>query len=263
MGPWFRCHRSTVSVPTFYYHSVGGLPPQTLATEVFAEHLAILRRLGVRGVALGDLASGRYTAADRVVGLCFDDGLRDNATIVAPLLSDQGHRGTFFVVPGHDGLTRWVNPSTGAWSDERRPGYTQPHPCMTGEERRGVAEAGHEIGGHGWTHRPLTQLSDDELDDELGRSRRHLEATLDRSVTTLSYPYGRVSPRVVRAARRAGYTSGWTTMPGYAACAVGNFLRPRFLVEDPTYFEAVVRGAALHPRPIVSLLWRHLMLRVG
>ena len=65
-----------------------------------------------------------------------------------------------------------------------------------------------EIGSHTCSHPHLTQIGDEELEDELARSKAECELHLSRPCTSVAYPYGDVDDRVAAAAGRAGYTAG-------------------------------------------------------
>src|SRR5579871_1245044 len=57
------------------------------------------------------------------------------------------------------------------------PGHTiESYPASC----RAVAEAGHEIGHHGWTHRPPASLTRDEEEMELVRGNAAIEALTGR-----------------------------------------------------------------------------------
>lgn len=221
-------------IPVFYYHSVGGPPPQTLPLPVFQRHLELLEAHGYQTLPLGELLRTRPTR--RTAVLTFDDGLLDNHTHVLPLLRSYGFRATFFVVPGHDGLTRYVDPRTGRWSDVRRPGYTVEHPVMGLAERRDLVRQGMEIGSHTMTH----QLRVD-LRTEIAGSRRRLQDELGVPVDTFCYPKGRFSPSILRQVRDAGYQGACCTVPGWFG-RWPRFLIRRFLVERPDVFEDLLQG---------------------
>lgn len=63
---------------------------------------------------------------------------------------------------------------------------------MTWDHVRALADsgAGLTIGSHAHSHHRLAGLDDDSQRDELARSKRILEAQLDREITALAYPYG-------------------------------------------------------------------------
>lgn len=73
------------------------------------------------------------------------------------------------------------------------------------------------IGSHCASHRRLSTLPDAELTEELGASRRILEAATGREVRHVAYPFGSrdaCGPREFAAAAECGYRTGVTTRRG-------------------------------------------------
>lgn len=252
-GPATRSNPPRIHVPIFYYHSVGGPPPQTLALDLFRQHLECVRRHACTTVTVAELLERGPRPGQ--VALTFDDGLLDNYVNVFPLLQELGMRATFFVVPGYDRVTRWVHPGTGRWSDVPGPGFSIAFQSMQSQHRQELVRHGMEIGSHTLTHRKLTWLQPEEARREIADSKRFLEDELGRPVSTFCYPNGRFNLRILQEVRRAGYRGACSTIPGYPGY---RFLLQRFLVEDPVYFEAVVRGRAFHPGPLLGCLFRRL-----
>jgi peptidoglycan/xylan/chitin deacetylase (PgdA/CDA1 family) len=91
-------------------------------------------------------------------------------------------------------------------------GYGQRR--MSDEELHALEAAGVQCESHGVTHRPLVQLSDAEVGDELRKSKAALEATLGRAVRFLSAPGNWIDGRVARLAQQAGYEAIWISEPG-------------------------------------------------
>jgi peptidoglycan-N-acetylglucosamine deacetylase len=77
---------------------------------------------------------------------------------------------------------------------------------------RAIHARGHGLGGHGFTHRDLTTLPDEEMLDEIRETERCLPER--NGLRLLRPPFGRWDLRVLRAARAAG-TSGllWNVDP--------------------------------------------------
>jgi peptidoglycan/xylan/chitin deacetylase (PgdA/CDA1 family) len=250
-----------MKAPIFYYHSVGGPPPQTLALPQFQQHLEAIRRHDYRTVTVAELLEAGRDLPSRCVALAFDDGLLDNYTHVFPLLLQYGMRATFYVVPGYDRVTRWVAPQTGRWSDVPAPGFTIPFANMGTDQRRELARHGMEIGSHSLTHRMLTRVTKDEMGREVRDSKDFLEQEIGGSVKTFCYPNGRFGPAVVRAVRNAGYVGACSTLPGYYRSELPRYVLPRFLVEDPGYFRAVLIGKAFRPGALLQLARRQLARR--
>ena len=70
------------------------------------------------------------------------------------------------------------------------------------------------IGGHGDTHRILTHLTDDELENDVGTCLSDLLMETGKSVTLFSYPDGKHSAKVVEALKRHWITHAFTTGTG-------------------------------------------------
>ena len=127
-------------------------------------------------------------------------------------------------------------------SDEARaPGpATHPEPMAPADVHE-LARRGHEVGSHTRTHAILTQLSGADLEAELRGSRQRVADWLGRPPAGLAYPNGDFSPRVVAAARSAGYEHAVTTVPGLATRETDPFHVPRLDVTPDAVTNA--RGA--------------------
>ncbi len=147
----------------------------------------------------------------RRVALTFDDGPTLLTRAYLDVLDRHGARATFFVV--------------GAQCRE--------HPELVWE----IAGRGHELGAHGYSHRPFPELSSD-LPGELRRTRELLPGTC-RFVRP---PYGELSPGTFLACARAGLTTVlWSKDSG------------DWRTTDAMEIERAVRPGALDPGAIVLL----------
>jgi peptidoglycan/xylan/chitin deacetylase (PgdA/CDA1 family) len=239
----------------FYYHSVGGPPPQTLPLADFRRHLEAIRHHGYRAVTVSALVASPEAGR---VALAFDDGLLDNYTNVLPLLVEFGFQATFYVVPGYDGVTRFVHPDNGRWADEPRPGYTIPFENMRASHRRELVSLGMEVGSHSVSHRMLTHIPFADVRDEVRRSKRALEQELGVEIPSFCYPRGRFNQRVIDEVRAAGYRTACSTRPGYVRRHGNPFRLNRFLIEDPNFFEDVLVGNAFRPDSLARQAVRRL-----
>jgi len=91
------------------------------------------------------------------------------------------------------------------------------HLIMTWDQVRALTRAGMDVESHGRRHRVLQTLDDATLEDELGGSRRELEAQLGRPVRALAYPVGRRingEHRIRNALTAAGYQIGMSNQSG-------------------------------------------------
>lgn len=74
-----------------------------------------------------------------------------------------------------------------------------------------LAGDGFDIGFHTRRHDPLPSLDDPALQRAMHDGRSELEVLAGARLDSIAYPHGAVDARVVRAARQAGFTTGFTT----------------------------------------------------
>lgn len=196
------------------------------------------------------------------VALTFDDAYRGAVLIAVDELVKRGLPATLFVAPGRLGrasfwwdrladalpggmsvrvrshaieklrgederIRRWIGESgfPPQVSDEWRQTATEA------ELRAASRHAGITIASHSWSHVNLTALEDGELDLELVRPLQWLRERFDRVVPWLSYPYGRSTPRIQRAAERAGYHAALLLDAGLISRPLANpYALPRWNV---------------------------------
>ena len=115
------------------------------------------------------------------VSLTFDDGILDHYTMVAPNLDSLGLRGTF-----------WVN---GHSIEQGEVNYA---PRLTWQMCREMSDRGHEISNHSWSHPNLTNLSEEQLREEVRRNDDAIEAATGKRPITFCYPYNAQNELVAR-----------------------------------------------------------------
>lgn len=113
------------------------------------------------------------------LALTFDDGPNPAWTPrLLDILSEHGVRATFFVLGGH----------------------AQAVPELV----RQIAEAGHLIGNHSWSHPNLAVTGAKRVRDELSRTSTVLEQITGTPVKYFRPPFGARRPAVLRIARELG-----------------------------------------------------------
>lgn len=189
------------------YHAVSETWADPLAVRPAALERQVRSLLwrGYRPASAAESVCGR----GRLVHVTFDDAYRSVAAAV-PLLDQLGVPSTVF--------------ACASYADDGRPlavpeleTEAEAHPeelaTMNWDQLRALVERQVEIGSHTLTHPHLTELSDSELDEELGCSRERLEDGLGVPCRFLAYPYGEHDARVREAARLAGYEAAFA-LPG-------------------------------------------------
>jgi peptidoglycan/xylan/chitin deacetylase (PgdA/CDA1 family) len=132
------------------------------------------------------------SASASPVQISFDDGHASQFEFALPVLQEFSVKAQFFITAG--------------WT-EKRNGY------MSWAQLAELAALGHDVQAHGWSHKLLTQCSDDELEEELKRSKGEMENHLGKKVDALSAPGGRCNKRVLAACTRIGYRCIFTSDP--------------------------------------------------
>jgi peptidoglycan/xylan/chitin deacetylase (PgdA/CDA1 family) len=82
---------------------------------------------------------------------------------------------------------------------------------LTVDQCRELAARGHEVIGHGWTHRRLGLLDETTQRDELERTRTFVESV--GGTWALCYPYGSRNETTLALLRELGCAAGLTTEP--------------------------------------------------
>jgi peptidoglycan/xylan/chitin deacetylase (PgdA/CDA1 family) len=188
--------------PIIGYHSIADDNSYiSLAPEMFAVQMRYLHDAGYRVVSFDRFITcidETGVLPDRTMVLTFDDGLKDFYTAAWPVLRQFDFSATVFVPTDYIGdKSRW-------YAD-----YGLAPVAMLGwEEIRKLAASGIDIQSHGCSHRPLSALPPTELEAEVVRSRRVLEAGLGKPVDLFCCPQGADNPRVAAAIKAAGYRAG-------------------------------------------------------
>lgn len=184
----------------------------TVSESRFEAHLRMIAASG-RDVmsleeALASVRSDPHRPERPSVLITIDDGCRSALTIAAPLLRKYGMTATLFVTTDPAACVF----HTGCGGDTI--GIADPR--MTNNQLLQWATMGFDVGAHGLTHRPLSELTDSQLKHELSAPREALETLLGRPITALAAPRGRWDDRVQRFARNAGYEAMFTSERGMA-----------------------------------------------
>ncbi len=192
--------------PVLMYHAVGPEEgadwPKTLIMkpELFEAHLRYLKEQGYTIVTVAALAE-RLTkgeSVDKYVALSFDDGYKNNYSVVLPLLKKYDAKGSFFV----------INRDIG---DELH---------MNEQEIKGLIAAGMELGSHTYSHNPLAAIDEKYLVWETDTSRYWLKKKFDGYIVrTLAYPNGSYNDRVIAAAKKYGFYRALTGHVGINTAA--------------------------------------------
>ena len=233
-------------LPILMYHGVHASPARagvfdsvySVVPHAFERQLDWLVQNGYRAIRLVD--TDEIRTADRCVIISFDDGDISNTQSALPLLRQRGMVAEFFITTDFIG----------------RDGY------LTAEDVRLLADAGMGIQSHGHSHRFLPDLSDEELEGELVRSKFRLEGLCDAPVVALALPGGRGGERERVAARNIGYRYLLNSEPGCNGRRASDRYLQRLPITRRTtleQFSALVQWRGITPR-LLSARYRSLQL---
>ena len=170
------------------YHSIDDSGSViSVAPKVFAEHVAWLRRSGIRVLPLDALVAMDPTDRGDAIALTFDDGFL-NFGAAARVLEDHDLPATIFVVTSHVGRTN-------AWGGREQRGVPTL-PLLGWSDLEALCAQGFGVGAHTHTHAVLTGLSRSRVEEEMEQCAIELDRRLGRFPRSLSYPYGAVNAAV-------------------------------------------------------------------
>ncbi len=151
----------------------------SVTPEQFAAHLEVLAPAAAR------------LPPDAAIS--FDDGDASIFEYALPRLEACGAKATLFI--------------TAAWIGARA-GF------LSWSQLSALADLGHSVQSHGWSHVFLPACDRGQLHEELRRSKQVIEDRIGREVREISMPAGRWNGSVVAACAEAGYARVFTSEAG-------------------------------------------------
>ena len=136
-------------------------------------------------------------AGDRAAAISytFDDNTRDQYTLAVPMLNEAGFKGTFFVISGRTA----ESPEEGE-KKQNDPEVRKKWGGICWAELKEMADQGHEIASHTWSHRSMRKLTPEEVDSELVRAFDAIKTRIGKPPLTIAFPFNQSTPEVQAAA---------------------------------------------------------------
>ena len=184
-----------LNIPVLMYHGIedesqsagyddAGSLLYVLLKEQFVLQMQYLDDHDYQVISLLDLAN-KDNLPEKSVVITFDDGHRSDYTIALPVLKKFGYIACFYIT------TKWLGGGN----------YLLP------EHVKELDKQGMLIGSHGVTHTFFNEMSRDQENEELEKSKKNLDELISVPVTCLSAPGGRLSKTTISQALSAGYHS--------------------------------------------------------
>lgn len=147
--------------------------------------------------------------ADKIVWITFDDGYKNAQQTAAPILSELGMKGSFFIITGMVGNEDKMTQQSLL--------EMKANPLISLES-------------HTVSHIDLQYATPDEASRQLTESKTYLDQLLHQDTSVICYPSGRYNDQTADIAIKTGYKLGLTTKPGLASRADGLFALHRVRV---------------------------------
>lgn len=181
------------------YHRVDreadpALRPFCVDPDTFAGQMAWLAGEGYKTITLPQLQQyyqHGLQVPEQPIVITFDDGYYCNYTRAFPAMRAHGFAGTIFLATD---LMR-----------EPTPVVESKDSFLSWDEIREMQASGFSFQAHGCSHRPLTEISPDEVAREACESKTVIEAQLQNPVHYFCYPYSRYNEQIKRNVAQAGY----------------------------------------------------------
>jgi peptidoglycan/xylan/chitin deacetylase (PgdA/CDA1 family) len=209
----------------------------------FRDQLSWLKFNGFTAITVSEALSSTNAAGNAVV-ITFDDGVRSDLTVAAPLLKEFGFSATFYLTSGLLG----------------RKGF------LGSNDVRELAREGFEIGCHSRNHRSLDHLGEADLEEEIIQAKAELEAIIGVPVEHYACPGGSWSPLAVQVAKRAGFKSMATSRIGRNSRTTDRYRLARipiFRGDNRDRFKSLCVGRGLFLRQSRAHVVRGLRMILG
>lgn len=158
----------------------------------FEQHMKWLKEYGYTSITPEELYEFIVNGSElpeKPVLITFDDGYKDNYNNAYPIMKKYGFKGTIFVVTGFLGV------------------YDN---YMTWEQAKELADNGFSIESHTYSHKSMTEASDEEISKELTKSRDTIKNKLGIDADFMAYPTGTYNLHIAELVQKAGYKGAFT-----------------------------------------------------
>lgn len=194
--------------PILVYHKIDNrwdFGISSVTPRMFESHVKELYDSCFQSVGISEFL--RKSNSTRLCCIVFDDAYENVYTNAFPILKKYGFKATMAVITDFVGKTN-------SWDVNF--GCRFKH--ATWEQLKVLVENEWEIASHTCSHRGLTMLPFDKIENELCNSKFELQNRLKVDVQHLVYPFGRFNNKIMQIAADSGYDSA----AGFKASFLGS-----------------------------------------
>lgn len=225
----------------------------TVTPDVFEGQMEYLHKSGYRTLKINELLdfiSGKLTIKEKSVVVTFDDGWLDNYIYAFPVLKKYSINAAIFIIT--DRIERASAIPTSASLLKLRGEQRGVAVVPTHNESKLLIEKNEdyrvvlnwelikemadsslvEFYSHTKSHARCNSLSENELLEELGESKKIIKEKLNRPCPYLCWPYGKYNEIAIKIARAVDYKAIFTTKHGVVKKTSDPFAIKRIVVKD-------------------------------
>lgn len=190
------CHRTIILM----FHSIGEKKTSLVVSK--NKLFEIIDFFNKKNFIFSKLSDIDKSIEKKVI-LTFDDGYKDNYTILLPIIQKYNIPVTIFISTGFIG---------GTFTDSSKIQYEM----LNNLEIRELANSSLvEIGAHSVTHRNFTDLSYDEQKQEICESIFYLENLIENKIISFAYPRGKYNNETLEILKSTSIKYAVTVKDGY------------------------------------------------
>lgn len=135
--------------------------------------------------------------------ITFDDGYEDNYLNAFPILKKYNFKATIYLVP---------NQKTNYWEEKNTSVLSN---LLNEKQILEMQNSGLiEFGSHTLSHVNLSTINDEQLLNELKKSKEEVEKITNQECEAFAYPYGKFDDKIVQAVKNVGYKNATVVKRG-------------------------------------------------